>query len=1233
VSQTRIPILYLAPWVDFGGSDKGTIDWFKWLDRSRFSPSLITTQPSPNRRLAEVLPFADEVWPLPELFAGERFPAFIVDFIVSRQIDVVHIMNSRLGYNLLPDLRSLDRRPKIVVQLHVEEDTRDGYVRYVTTRYGNLVDAFSVTSEHLAEAVHGYGVSRNRIEVIPTGVDAITEFSPDRVQAMAGLDPELVHILFPGRLVPQKDPLLMVDVARELDARGLRFKIHVVGDGELECDVRQRVAAHGLGDRVRFESSTNDLASWYAATDLLLMTSVFEGVPYVAYEALAMQLPVVAPALPGNVELMAAVGGTLVGRREVPTAYADALEPLIRDGALRARVGQLGRELMLERYGLAEMADGHAHLYDKLLAGRELEPTPVFDSSVPLARFGSRPSRGRPLVSVVTPCFNHGGWLRECVESVRGQSYSEVEMIVVDDGSTEVETLSYLEELEQEDAVRVLRMKRNSGPSAARNRGLEQVQGRYILPVDADNLLLPDAVSRLVSQLQGAGERIGYVYPTIQYFGNREDYFEPPAFNGWLLTKGNYIDTCALIDRSVFDAGHRYPEEIVLGHEDWDFFLTLLEKGIYGEPARGKTLRYRKHGYTRSDVVDWSFGRFHGSVPGRHPGLFADQATQTRGENPQVHMKAQWAPALTVIALAPMEHDSPAWAKVRQGLAEQRFRDFELRVAIDSEPPVSPAMPPVRMLPMRPHDCAAQTLVDALERTASPHVAVTYGTGAELLADPGSLERLARLLEHGAASGVIGFANGSRAGRFPWCVLPGDDPSIELHSIAWSRRHLPLRSLPFSLDETDPIGDLGRWYQLRRISVDWRHLPLTSPLRARSTGRRRALPEIPRSRQEISGRHARIDAETWFPGPFDQVPRWEGLRTWAPPCTLTLARHRRIGHNEWTVTTSELPPDDFEFDRLLGLMNWMAFEGTARIVTDEEHGYRRVERGDEPDALELEDSLGYADQVAFPLLEPLMLCRHSQTGAHVMVCGDDDPLRAEVHWPQVEVLGWIERWPVNPTAVPRSGESTAWLRGLIRTIDYPARRHRMRVGAAGIGEHPWELGALLDRDPGGGIPVWIDRMGRLHTDGYEARDHPLSAQATLRWIGAPATWRGFGRHVPRARAVARRGVEAVRQKASSFRSPAVPNLPVEPEGWLLPEDGPHRLPIYSAVHAVTSDQLVTRDRSEPRELGYGSARLLGYALSAAPATGSLERPAIGIPWGSRFGQVLSRVEDPLRPDA
>ncbi len=100
--------------------------------------------------------------------------------------------------------------------------------------------------------------------------------------------------------------------------------------------------------------------------------------------------------------------------------------------------------------------------------------------------------------------------------------------------------------------------------------------------------------------------------------------------------------------------------------------------------------------------------------------------------------------------------------------------------------------------------------------------------------------------------------------------------------------------------------------------------------------------------------------------------------------------------------------------------------------------------------------------------------------------------------------------------------------------------------------------------------------------------------------------------------------------AGALRPPAPPQPAREPQGWLLPEGGPHRVAIYSALHAVTSDQLVTRDPSEARELGYESLRMLGYALAIAPVTGTLARPEIGVPWGSRFGEVLTHGHDPLR---
>src|SRR2546421_5951944 len=280
-----IPVLYIAPWVDHGGTDKATVDWFRSIDRDRVTPSLVTTQPSANRRLADVAPLAEEVWPLPELMAGKDFPRLILDLIHSRGIRVVHVMNSRLAFDLLPAIASLPHRPGVVVQLHVEEDDRSGFVRYVTTRYGNLVDAFSIVSEHLAEVVvRDYEMPRSKCHTIHLGVDAEEEFVPGTARPAVEVEAGPFNVLFPARLVRQKDPLAMVAAAAALHDAGVDFHVHVVGEGELEPATREAVAAAGLEGRVLFHGSRADMPSWYEACDAVLLTSVFEGIPVVVYE-------------------------------------------------------------------------------------------------------------------------------------------------------------------------------------------------------------------------------------------------------------------------------------------------------------------------------------------------------------------------------------------------------------------------------------------------------------------------------------------------------------------------------------------------------------------------------------------------------------------------------------------------------------------------------------------------------------------------------------------------------------------------------------------------------------------------------------------------------------------------------------------------------------------------------------------------------------------------------------
>jgi glycosyltransferase involved in cell wall biosynthesis len=1205
----RARVLHLAPWVDYGGTDKGTIDWFRWLDRERFAPSLFTTQPSLNRRIAEVHPYAEEVWPGTEFFAGEDMPKVIFDILHTREIDVLHVMNARLGFDLLPDLAALPRPPAVVVQLHVEEQDKSGYVRYVTTRYGNLVDAFSLTSQHLADAVERYDIPRSKCRVIYTGVDAEEEFSPEHADPIPGLDGDLVHILYPGRLVEQKDPLLMVDVASGLRERGLRFQLHVVGEGPLEGEVRSRVSERGLGEQVRFHPPTSGIARWYAACDLLLMTSVFEGVPYVIYEAMAMGVPIVAPALPGNSELMDGECGTLVSPRGHALGYADALARLISDADMRRRCGEHARARVRERFSLKQMGEEHGRLYDEVLARRAGDARPRSNgrAAPPLPdplRLRSRPSRGEPLVSVIVPCFNHGRYLAGCLDSIRNQTYPSLEIFVVDDCSTDPQTISRIEELERHATdVTVIRMPENSGPSAARNAAIARARGRYLLPVDADNLLTPDAVERLVNQLQVAGERVGFIYPNLQFFGNRNEYFEAPDYNLYLLLSGNFADTSSLLDREIFDAGLRYPDDIVLGHEDWDFALSLAEREIYGEPAATKTLLYRKTGFTRSDLVEYGPELFHDRIVPRHPALYEREA----------ELKAKWAPSLTILPLTPLA-DEEEERRVAELAGDQSWTDFEV-VAPASEgwPATLSGGPSLRRLPPELARSTAEALELGWQSARGRVLLVTKGNGLDLLADRALVGKLMRTLDYNKDLSAIALTDAGDAGLFPLRLLrEEDDAKLDPHTVMWRVEDHEHLGDGLRLAAGDELGALTAAIA-GRLSLQWRHAP-GSPGTPRSDAG--AVREITVRQPTRAGakaeRRLRLEFEPKIPEvERDSVRRWSLAATWMPPDMNLLCRHVRSDGERLITNHRESPPGyELEFD--VCQVHKFDAQGTSRLIRLNDGGYAALDPA-EPAGHGV--TLGFIEQAPLPLLDSLIVGVHRPTGCHVLIAGEADPIAAEVE--PLGTLGFVESYPVNPRSRPHV-QLPFRVKGLVRAVDRAARRHVYGIGEVPPGELAGELGALQTVPDADSVPVWLTPEGTVATLAYAPSQPTLDARRAVRWVGAPVTWRGGV--APRgalARASARRLMELPR--AARGPGSTEPNLGGEPAGYISRRATSAQVPLYSSVHPVTGDQLLTNSRIEAGDLGYVETTLLGYLVDAVPLTGERKMKPVTVPWASRFG--------------
>ncbi len=175
-----------------------------------------------------------------------------------------------------------------------------------------------------------------------------------------------------------------------------------------------------------------------------------------------------------------------------------------------------------------------------------------------------------PLVSIIIPTYQHAREIGLCLESIFSQTFSAYEIIVVNDGSTD-NTLDVLEPY----ASRItLISQENCGGNTARNRGYREAKGEYLLFCDADVIMRPDMLEKMLLTLREHPEA-SYAYSSFR-FGWK--LFRQWSFDAEKLRKMNYIHTTSLIRREHFPGF----DEKIKRLQDWDLWLTMLEHDYTG---------------------------------------------------------------------------------------------------------------------------------------------------------------------------------------------------------------------------------------------------------------------------------------------------------------------------------------------------------------------------------------------------------------------------------------------------------------------------------------------------------------------------------------------------------------------------------------------------------------------------------------------------------------------------
>ncbi|MEO1585452.1 MAG: glycosyltransferase [Planctomycetota bacterium] len=487
-------------------------------------------------------------------------------------------------------------------------------------------DLLRRSAERMEREVLG-GVSRGAVLRYPfDGVDdlgAVGSAKPRRERPM---------LLCPGRLERRKGQDVLVSALALLGERGIDADLLLAGadtgSGPFGRSMRKHlvslVAKHGLAGRVRMLGPVprDELGPLIASADLCVFPARWDNFPNALLEAMASGAAVVATRAGGPGEIVeGGISGWLC-EPESPASLAGALEAALSDHDGRQALAAAAPQRIAAICDPGQVVRDFERLVSE--ASRARRPLPdVVDAGEP---------DERPLVSVIVPHFDLLEYLPETLASVRSQTYSRTEIIVVDDGSTDPAVPAALERLEA-DGVRVVRQV-NAGLSAARNAGLKAARGEFVLPIDADDIVSPTFVEKALRALL-ADPGAAYATSLVGYFR------ESPRrhFGGWvplglhrdLLPIHNCGGCCmAVFRRSAVEEVGGYCESLT-SYEDWDLYCSLAERGWRGVVLPDFLLHYR----IRPDSMMRSEGEvrkqhLYAAVLARHPGLASDHTRVQR---------------------------------------------------------------------------------------------------------------------------------------------------------------------------------------------------------------------------------------------------------------------------------------------------------------------------------------------------------------------------------------------------------------------------------------------------------------------------------------------------------------------------------------------------------------------------------------------------------------------------
>jgi glycosyltransferase involved in cell wall biosynthesis len=387
-------ILCWFPHLVTGGADKFNLDLLTALQQKDYQITIATTLPSEHTWHDRFYRLTPDIFHLPKLLPDCYWLSFSRYIIQSRQIDVVLISNSYYAYYLLPFLRQEFPQVAFIDYTHTDDPGwRGGGYPRVSCQFSEFLDLQIVSSQNLANYYRQLKPETDsKLRVCYTNEDP-QQWQTDadlrqQFRQRLGIKPEQLLILFPARITAQKRPLLFVEIIARLAAKSLPIVAVMLGTGELLAPVEGKIAELGLTLLFHLlpAVSPEEMLGFYSAADILLLPSEYEGLSLAIYEAMSMELPIVASDVGGHRELVTSDCGYLLTKGEGDSTeiegYREVLESLIQNRDLRRQLGKFARKRIVEQFPLSAMVETMETLFTEAINLRANSPAIEFNSAI-----------------------------------------------------------------------------------------------------------------------------------------------------------------------------------------------------------------------------------------------------------------------------------------------------------------------------------------------------------------------------------------------------------------------------------------------------------------------------------------------------------------------------------------------------------------------------------------------------------------------------------------------------------------------------------------------------------------------------------------------------------------------------------------------------------------------------------------------------------------------------------